>query len=112
MPAALFMSADGGETWNVLRGLRDLPQSREFWGPLGAGFLHSTDVVHNGTNATAHPALTVAISVGGVFRSYDQGQTWAVSTRGMTLWKPQDAPFDDVHHSFTSSRRRCCRLRG
>ena len=112
MPAALFSSEDGGATWNELRGLRDLPQSKEFWGPFGAGFLRSIDVVHNGSNGSSHPALAVAISVGGVFRSYDQGTTWKVSTAGMTPWKPDDARFDDVHQDIhrmvvaPSNRRR------
>jgi photosystem II stability/assembly factor-like uncharacterized protein len=112
MPAALFTSADSGETWREVRTFRDQPQAREFWGPFGAGFLHSIDVVQNGTNGASHPALAVAVSVGGVFRSYDDGARWSVSNNGMTPWKPDDAQFDDVHQDIhrmvvaPSNRRR------
>jgi photosystem II stability/assembly factor-like uncharacterized protein len=112
MPAALFTSPDAGENWSEVRGLRDLPQMKELWGPFGAGFLHSIDVVHNGTNGASNPALAVAISVGGVFRSYDGGTTWDVSNKGMTPWKPVDAKYDDVHQDIhrmvvaPSNRRR------
>jgi photosystem II stability/assembly factor-like uncharacterized protein len=112
MPAALFTSPDGGESWSEVRGLRDLPQSREFWGPFGAGFLHSIEVVHNGTSGTSTPALAVAISVGGVFRTYDGGSTWAVSTNGMPPAMITDVKYPDVHQDIhrmvvaPSNRRR------
>jgi hypothetical protein len=112
MPAALFTSADGGESWSEVRSFRDLPQTKEFWGPFGAGFLHSIDEVHNGANGTSHPALAVAISVGGVFRSDDDGATWTVSTNGMPPGMIEGATYPEVHQDIhrmvvaPSNRRR------
>jgi photosystem II stability/assembly factor-like uncharacterized protein len=112
MPAALFTSGDGGETWSEVHALRALPQSKEFWGPFGAAFLHSIDVVHNGSVEDSQPALAVAISVGGVLRSYDNGATWTISNNGMEPWKPDGAQFDDIHQDIhrmvvaPSNRRR------
>lgn len=92
LPAALFRSRDGGESWEEIAGLRRLPASQEFWGPFRAPFLHT--IV---PDAGDPRAMTVAVSVGGVFDTADGGETWATRTAGMDPWYPDGARFPEVH---------------
>jgi photosystem II stability/assembly factor-like uncharacterized protein len=76
-PAALFRSADGGESWSHVRGLTEHP-TRPEWQPGGGGLiLHSL---------VPHPVdarqLWVAISTAGVFHTADGGATWQPRNRG------------------------------
>ncbi|MEE1940747.1 exo-alpha-sialidase [Streptomyces sp. TRM 70361] len=77
-PGALFRSEDGGETFELVRGLWEHP-TREKWQPGGGGLgLHTilTDPRDEGS-------LTVAVSAGGVYRSGDGGASWAPSNTGV-----------------------------
>ena len=76
LPAAIFRSRDGGESWEELRGLRQMPQSREFWDLFQAPFLHSI------VAGPQPERVAVGISVGGVFQSEDGGESWRVATAG------------------------------
>jgi hypothetical protein len=70
-PASLFASDDGGETWELVRGLTDHP-SREDWEPGGAGL-----ILHSIVSDPADPAkLWVGISAAGVFATEDGGRSW------------------------------------
>lgn len=70
-PAQLFESADGGETWERVRGLSDHPSS-DSWEPGAAGLTLHTIVAD-----PADPAkLWVGISAAGVFATEDGGKTW------------------------------------
>lgn len=104
LPAGLFTSPDGGASWSEVSTLRDLPQTQEMWGPFQAPFLHSIVFAENGVGPDANgrtpTTLAVAVSVGGIFRSHDQGQTWAVSNDGMERWKPDGSQYDDVHQDI------------
>lgn len=76
-PAALFRSADGGETWDEVEALSKHP-TRERWHPGAGGLcLHSIQLdPHN-------PArMYVGISAVGVFRTDDAGATWQTANRG------------------------------
>jgi photosystem II stability/assembly factor-like uncharacterized protein len=76
-PAGLFLSRDGGQTFEHLRGLRDHP-SRPDWHAGGAGLiLHS--VVFDPED---EGAIWVGISAAGVFFSRDGGLNWEPRNRG------------------------------
>jgi len=67
-PGVLFRSDDGGETWQVNRGLLEHP-TRERWQPGAGGMCtHSVQLV-DGT-------MYVGISAAGAFRSEDGGESW------------------------------------
>lgn len=79
IPGGLFRSDDHGQHWQLVRGLWDRPERREWF---GGGYdepgIHSICV---------HPLdprrLMVAISTGGIWRSEDEGEHWSSSARGM-----------------------------
>jgi photosystem II stability/assembly factor-like uncharacterized protein len=80
-PSALFRSADGGRSFELVRGLWDHPH-REHW---GAGF--GGQAVHT---VLPHPvaprSLLVAMSTGGVYRSDDAGASWRASNTGIRAY--------------------------
>ena len=76
-PAALFVSHDAGASWEVVRGLFDHPH-RTQWQPGGGGLCLHT-ILPDPDSAR----LLVAISTGGVYRSDDDGATWAPKNRGV-----------------------------
>jgi photosystem II stability/assembly factor-like uncharacterized protein len=77
-PSALFRSTDNGESFTMVRPLWDHPH-REQW---GAGF--GGQAIHT---VLPHPSdpqqVTVAMSTGGVYRTYDGGQSWAPANVGI-----------------------------
>jgi photosystem II stability/assembly factor-like uncharacterized protein len=76
--AGLFKSADGGQTWFELPGLRT-HGSGPSWQP-GAGGM----CLHTIIEDPANPArIFTAISAAGAFRSDDAGQTWQPINRGL-----------------------------
>lgn len=76
-PAGLFRSADGGETWEEIRGLNRHP-TRAKWSP-GAGGL----ILHTILLDTFNPdRMFVAISAAGIFRTDDGGRTWQPRNAG------------------------------
>ncbi len=87
MPGGLFRSDDGGDSWELQRGLWDHPARQEWFGG-GKDWpgIHSICV---------HPErpghLTVGISCGGVWVSTDAGATWSVQAKGMrAAYMPPD----------------------
>jgi len=76
--AALFRSADGGQTWQELDALRR-HDTAGIWQPGGGGFCLHTIIIdpHNPDR------LYVAISSAGAFRSDDAGQSWKPINRGL-----------------------------
>ncbi|MFN2500665.1 MAG: exo-alpha-sialidase [Pyrinomonadaceae bacterium] len=80
-PAALFESHDGGETWDLNRGLWNHPH-REQWTPGGGGLCLHTIV----TNTDDPKSLKIAISTGGVYQSADGGQNWQVTNTGVKAY--------------------------
>lgn len=70
-PAALFASADQGQTWDKVQGLSDHP-SADGWQPGAAGL-----VLHTIVDTPETPdRLWVGISAAGVFATEDGGKTW------------------------------------
>jgi len=76
--AALFRSADAGQTWQELAGLRG-HGSGSSWMP-GAGGLCLHTILLDPVNAQR---MFVAISAAGAFRSDDTGKTWRPINRGL-----------------------------
>jgi len=76
--ASLFRSADGGQTWEELAGLRG-HGSGPSWQP-GAGGMCLHTILQDPANAQR---LFVAISAAGAFRTDDGGQTWKPINRGL-----------------------------
>jgi photosystem II stability/assembly factor-like uncharacterized protein/molybdopterin converting factor small subunit len=86
-PAALFRSADGGRSWELVRGLWDVP-GREKWAP-GAGGL----CLHSICPWPGDPKrLTVGISTAGVWQTEDGGTTWRRTVSGLVpRYIPEEA---------------------
>lgn len=79
IPAALWRSADGGESWQLVRSLWDRPE-RAGW--FGGGYdepgLHSVCV-----DARDPRRIFCGISTGGVWATRDGGETWECRASGM-----------------------------
>ncbi len=76
--AALFRSADGGQNWQELPGLRNHSTGNR-WQP-GAGGLGLHTILLDGANPGR---IYVAISAAGAFRTDDAGATWKPINRGL-----------------------------
>ena len=80
LPGALFRSDDAGQSWNLVRPLWDRPERLEWF---GGGYdhpgIHSVAVDPRSDGQR----ITVAISCGGVWRTLDGGQNWALAATGM-----------------------------
>lgn len=70
-PASLWVSTDGGETWDLDPGLMNHP-TRDRWGP-GAGGLCLHSIVPDSSN---RDRMWVGISAVGCMRTDDAGKTW------------------------------------
>jgi hypothetical protein len=79
-PTALFVSDDGGASFEFVRGLWDHPH-REHWTPGGGGKALHTILPH----PTDESSMLVAMSTGGVYRTADSGATWSASNRGIKV---------------------------
>lgn len=86
-PAALFVSRDGGLTWDLNRALWDQP-SRPDWGPGAGGLcLHSICPWPGDTER-----LAVGISAVGVWVTEDGGTTWDIGNDGIVpRYLPEEA---------------------
>ncbi len=97
-PGVLFESHDGGDSWEINRGLWDQP-SRGSWQAGGGGLC-----VHSIAPWPGDPdRLAVAISAAGVWLTDDHGKTWRRGNRGMVArYMPEgmQEQTDDlcVHH--------------
>ncbi|MGE3508053.1 MAG: WD40/YVTN/BNR-like repeat-containing protein [Vicinamibacterales bacterium] len=76
--AALFRTADGGQTWQELPGLRT-HASGSRWAPGAGGLCLHTILLDPRTEGR----LFTAISAAGAFRSDDGGTTWRAINRGL-----------------------------
>jgi len=90
-PAALFKSADAGETWSLERGLFDHPH-RTQWQPGGGGLCLHT-ILHDPANAQR---MWIAISTGGVYRTEDGGKNWQPRNQGICAkFMPPDQQYPE-----------------
>jgi hypothetical protein len=76
--AALFRSADGGQTWGEIKGLREHGTGSQ-WQP-GAGGLCLHTVLIDPTDVAR---MFIAISAAGAFRTTDGGVTWQPINQGL-----------------------------
>jgi hypothetical protein len=76
--AALFRSADGGQTWQELAGLREHTTGSS-WHPGAGGLCLHTILI----DPEEPKRMYVAISAAGVFRTDDGGRTWQPINRGL-----------------------------
>ncbi|MBZ0253198.1 MAG: exo-alpha-sialidase, partial [Candidatus Methylomirabilis sp.] len=85
VPAGLFHSADGGDSWTLCESLWSVPERKE-WG--GAG--NMTPALHTILVEKGDPRrIVVAISTGGVYRTEDGGRTWDGRATG---WRAEYYP--------------------
>jgi photosystem II stability/assembly factor-like uncharacterized protein len=79
IPGGVFRSGDGGDSWELQRGIWDDPR-RKAW--FGGGY--DTPGVHS---ICVHPQdgrrVWVGVSCGGVWATEDDGATWALRGDGM-----------------------------
>ncbi len=93
-PSALFLSKDRGESWELVRGLYDLPE-REKWfgGGTDLPAPHSIRVDPRDSRK-----VTIAISCGGVWKSDDAGATWRQAGIGLrNAYMPPETAYDPVN---------------
>ncbi len=92
IPGGLFRSDDRGESWALNRALWDRPERRE-WG--GGGYDHAG--IHSvlvDPRDSRH--LTIGVSSGGVWQTFDGGGTWRPSSRGMEAdYMPPERRFEE-----------------
>mgnify|MGYP000937840060 CR=1 FL=1 len=94
--AALFVSKDGGSTWQELPGLRKA--KGQLWQP-GAGGLCLHTILLDPVNLER---IYVAISAAGAFRTQDGGQTWQPINKGLRSDYKLPDPDADVGHCVHS----------
>ena len=102
-PAALFKSADGGDTWNEVNGL-SAHQTRDQWQPgLGGLCLHSIVL-----DPSDKDRAWVGISAVGVFGTADGGENWQTMNQGVRAdFFPDPFPeFGQCPHKVLSPRSR------
>lgn len=94
--AALFVSKDGGQSWQELAGLRDA--KGHLWQPGAGGMCLHTILLDPGDPQRIY----VAISAAGAFRSKDGGQTWLPINKGLRSDYELPDPAADVGHCVHS----------
>ena len=77
-PHGLWRSADGGRTFELVRGLWDHPHRPEWGEGAGGGAIHTIL-----PDPRSDESMLVAMSTGGVYRTADAGHTWEASNRGI-----------------------------
>jgi photosystem II stability/assembly factor-like uncharacterized protein len=80
-PSALFVSDDGGESFELVRGLWDHPHRQEWGEGFGGQAIH-TILPHPEDSAST----LVAMSTGGVYRTADRGRTWRPGNTGIKAY--------------------------
>lgn len=98
IPGGLFRTEDRGDSWRLNEPLWQRPERAEwFGGGADAPGIHSIAIDPRDSRR-----LTVAVSCGGLWRSEDGGQSWALGAKG--LWaeymppeRREDPRIQDVH---------------
>ncbi|WP_353193718.1 exo-alpha-sialidase [Pandoraea pnomenusa] len=98
IPGGLFRSGDHGRSWELVRSLWERPERAEW---MGGGYDHAG--IHS-ICIDPHDSrqVMVAVSTGGVWRTRDDGRTWALAATGMEAdYMPPERRLDpnaqDVH---------------
>jgi photosystem II stability/assembly factor-like uncharacterized protein len=90
--AALFVSRDGGKSWQELAGLRNA--KGHLWQPGAGGMCLHTILLDPGNPERIY----VAISAAGAFRTDDGGQTWIPINQGLNSPFELPDPAAEVGH--------------
>jgi hypothetical protein len=90
--AALFRSADGGQNWQELSGLRGHGTGPQWQPGAGGMCLHTIILDPSDPNR-----IFIAISAAGAFRTDDGGKTWKPINRGLYSQYIPD-PYAEVGH--------------
>ena len=90
--AALFRSADGGQTWHELSALREV--KGHLWQPGAGGMCLHTIIL----DPREPGRIFVAISAAGAFRTDDAGETWRPVNRGLRSGYELPDPTAEVGH--------------
>ncbi len=77
-PGAIFRSTDRGETFTLERGLWDHPHRTEWNAGFGGQAFHTIQ-----PHPTEPGSVLAAISTGGVYRTRDDGASWAPANQGV-----------------------------
>jgi hypothetical protein len=87
IPGALFRSADRGATWEPNLPLWERPErAKWFGGGYPSPGIHSVEV-----DPRDSKHVTIGVSCGGVWTSFDSGASWEVRTKGMFAeYMPED----------------------
>jgi photosystem II stability/assembly factor-like uncharacterized protein len=96
MPATLLRSDDRGATWQDVPGLNNHPSRPEWW-PGGGGLCLHTIILPQGQPGRMYAGVSVA----GIFRSDDDGETWTPANEGTTSmaeWAASELPGGKVMH--------------
>jgi photosystem II stability/assembly factor-like uncharacterized protein len=106
-PAALFRSADAGESWEPVDGLLN-HEHRPRWMPGGGGLCLHTIVL----DAKDPQRMAIAISTAGFYRTDDGGATWAPRNNGVrAVFLPNKMPeFGQCVHKVVNHPSRPERL--
>ena len=93
IPGGLFRSDDRGGSWSLVRSLWDNPARKEW---LGGGYdypgIHSIIV-----DPRDSKHITVGVSCGGVWESFNDGETWACCAEGMVaVYMPPERQRDPI----------------
>ena len=96
-PISVWKSTDGGEHFELNRGLWDHPHRSEWGAGYGGAAAHS--IVVDPTGEKVH----VAMSTGGVYRSLDGGASWEPRNKGISAYFMPD-PTRNSASASTRSR--------
>ncbi len=101
-PAALFVSNDAGETWNLQEGLWNHPQ-RAHWQPGGGGLCLHTILL----DPERPKRIRIAVSTAGMYVTDDGGASWRPSNKGVRAeFLPDKYPeFGQCVHKVVQSRQ-------
>jgi hypothetical protein len=101
-PAALFVSRDGGDSWQLNEALWNHPQ-RSKWMPGGGGLCLHTVLLDPEDDAR----IRIAVSTAGMYATDDGGKTWRPSNRGVRAdFLPEKFPeFGQCVHKVVQSEQ-------
>jgi photosystem II stability/assembly factor-like uncharacterized protein len=80
-PSALFRSDDRGESFQLVRSLWEHPHRPEWGAGFGGQAIH-TILPH----PSDHDQVTVAMSTGGVYQTFDGGNSWNPANKGIKAY--------------------------
>jgi len=91
IPGGLFRSDDRGESWQIVRSLWDRPERMKwFGGGKDEPGIHSVCV-----DPRDSQHVTIGISCGGVWETFDNGATWSVIGQGLRAeFMPPESAYD------------------